>query len=50
VAGNVLGQMRLSRKLEKEAGTTENVQAIKMVAHALIEKIAFSQDVSIRGE
>jgi hypothetical protein len=23
-AGNVLGQMRLSRKLEKESGTTEN--------------------------
>jgi hypothetical protein len=25
-------------------------QAIKMVAHALIEKTAFSQDVSVRGE
>jgi hypothetical protein len=28
----------------------QKMQAIKMVAHALIKKTAFSQDVSIRGE
>jgi hypothetical protein len=29
VAGNVLGQMRLSRKLEKEAGATEKWRQLK---------------------
>jgi hypothetical protein len=44
-----LGKWSLAGNWKKKL-EVQKMQAIKMVAHALIEKTAFSQDVSIRGE
>jgi hypothetical protein len=44
-----LGKWDLAGNWKKKL-ELQKMQAIKMVAHTLIEKTAFSQDVSIRGE